>query len=121
MLGLLRAGDPGEWIEGELAATLGVDAAHLRPAGAAGLPVELGRMLLGGRAVVLREAPSEIARLHGAAAPLVCSDALVRVARSGCGFAVLALGSREAGFFAAGCEAPLALLGRAVEAALDRA
>ncbi len=129
VLGLLRAPDRLEWIETELAATLGLDAAHLWRASAQGpsseiggaIPVELGRMLLGGRDVVLRDEPTEIARLHGAAAPLVRSDALVRVARSGGGFALLALGSRETQFFAAGAEAPLALLGRAVEAALDRA
>lgn len=122
VLGLLRAGAPMEWIETELAATLGLDAAHLRIAGPDGaLPAELGRRLLGGREVALRCAPSEAARLHGAAAPLVRADALVRVLLRGGGLALLALGSREPAFFAAGSEAPLALLGRAVEAALDRA
>ncbi len=124
VLGLLRAREPLEWIETELAATLGLDAAHLWLATVEGhgtLSVELGRRLLGGRDVTLRESPSEIARLHGAAAPLVRSDGLVRVARRRGGFALLALGSREPAFFASGSEAPLALLGRAIEAALDRA
>ena len=124
VLGLLRASAPLEWIETELAATLGLDAAHLWLAsdGPRGIPVELGRMLLGGRDVVLRATPTtEIARLHGPAAPLVRSDALVRVARCRGSFGLLALASREPDFFAAGAQAPLALLGRAVEAALDRA
>ena len=106
----------------ELAATLGIDAAHLFAAAADGprtVPVELGRMLLGGRDVVLRGDVRETGRLHGAASPLVRSEALLRVRGRGDSFALLVLGSREPDAFA-GADAPLLLLGRAVEAALDR-
>ena len=116
VLGLLRARDPLEWVEAELAPTLGLDAAHVWCCGPA-FPEMLARQLLGGRDVSLRTAGSP--GLHGAAASLVRSEALVRVAGRA-DLAVLALGSREERFFAAGAEAPLALLGRAVEAALDR-
>jgi uncharacterized protein YigA (DUF484 family) len=137
ILGLLRAAVPREWIETELAATIGLDAAHLPPA----LPLEDARILLRGRDVVLRTARgpdaapapgdpapdasgrgdtvSDAARLHGAAAPLVRADALLRIRGRGDRFAILALASREPDAFA-GADAALVLLGRAVEAALDR-
>lgn len=124
LLGLVRAADPLEWIGAELALTLGVDAAHLcldvpRP-WCRTLPSGTARVLLGGREVVLRHAPGALAALHGEAAPLVRTDALVRVAPSGAPVGLLALGSRDEAALAGGCEAPLALLGRAVAAALER-
>ena len=119
VLGLLRARDTLEWVEVELAPTLGLDAAHLWRCGSGqAIPEALARQLLGGRDVSLRGAGGS-AGLHGAAASLVRSEALVRVAGHS-GLAVLALGSREERFFAPGAEAPLQMLGRAVEAALDR-
>ena len=121
LLGLIRASDPFEWLELELAATLGVDSAHLRmeQAGRLGGPDNV--RLLAGRAVVYREAVTDGAALHGAAAALVARDVLVRV-RPGFGPpGVLALGSRDDGLPGPGSESALALLAAAIEAAIDRA
>jgi uncharacterized protein YigA (DUF484 family) len=114
LLGLIRAADPLEWIETELAATLAIDSAQLLLGDAA----EPG--LLNDRDIVFRDHPTD-ASLHGPAADLVSRDVLIRI-RPGFGPpGVLALGSRDGGLPGPGMEAKLALLASALEAALDRA
>ena len=126
LLGLIRASDPIEWLEHELAATLGIDAAHLclegdasrasvRPLGG------LAARLMGGRDIVFRETITEGAALHGPAADLVRRDVLVRIQPNFGPTGVLALGSRDEGLPGPGSEGALALLRAALEAALDRA
>ncbi len=115
LLGLIRASDPLDWLDHELAGTLGVDAAHLRF-----LPSEETRRLLGGRDIVFRETVTDGGALHGAAASLVRRDVLVRVRRGLRPACVLALGSRDDGLPGPGSEGPLGLLASALEAALDR-
>ena len=121
VLGLIATSDPVEFVHGELPVLLGIDAASLcaepgRP-GAHALPPGTIRRLLGPHEVVFRDAPSDTARLHGAAAPLARVDALVRLSGGG----LLALASREPNRLHPGQGAsPLAFLGRAVSAALQR-
>ena len=122
VLALIRAPDPAEFVHAELAGLLGLDAATLcaedgRPGARLLLRGAVTR-LLGPREVVFRDAPSEAAMLHGAASPLAQVDALVRLS----GGALLALASRDRCRLHPGQgAAPLAFLGRAVSAVLERA
>ena len=118
LLGLIRTSDPLEWIEAELAGTLGVDSAHLWLAGE-GRPD--GTRLLGGRDIVFRERVTDGVVLHGAASALVLRDVLVRVRPDVGPPGVLALGSRDEGLPGPGSEPALSLLASAIGAAIDRA
>ncbi len=121
VLTLIRTPDPAEFVHAELAGLLGLDAATLcaedgRP-GTRALPRGAVTRLLGPREVVFRDGPSETAMLHGAASPLAQVDALVRLS----GGALLALASRDRSRLHPGQgAAPLAFLGRAVSAVLER-
>ena len=121
VLALIRAPEPAEFVHAELAGLLGLDAATLcaedaRP-DARPLPRGAVSRLLGPREVVFRDRPTETAVLHGAASPLAQVDALIRLS----GGALLALASRERCRLHPGQgAAPLAFLGRAVSAVLER-
>ncbi len=122
VLALIRTPEPVEFIHAELAGLLGLDAATLCAedgrSGTRKLPQGAVSRLLGPREVVFRDAPSDTGLLHGAASPLAQVDALVRLS----GGALLALASREHCRLHPGQgAAPLAFLGRAVSAVLERA
>ena len=120
VVSLMGSDDPAPWVEAELPALLGLDAAslcveHYRP-GTRRLPAGTVRRLLGGRDVVFRDHPADAALLHAEAAPLARRDALVRVPG---GPALLALACRDRGALPGEAEgAALAFLGRALGAAL---
>lgn len=113
VLALVRAPDPADCVATELPALLCIDAATL----CLTVPAGMVTRLLGRRDVVFREAPPDARTLHGAAAPLAAVDALVRLAGGG----LLALASRDRSRLHPGQGVrPLAFLGRAVSAALER-
>jgi len=120
VLALIRTADAAECIATELPALLGIDAVTWCSEGRGApqtLPPGMVARLLGRREVVYREAPTETRLLHGAAAPLAQVDALIRLA----GGALLALASRDRSRLHPGQGVrPLAFLGRAVSAALER-
>lgn len=128
VLVLLATDDPAECVASEFPAVLGIDAAHLcvEAAGAlAPLPgirsLAPGTVaeLLGTRAVLFRSDAGDRVLLHGEAAPLALSDALVRV--PGDPPALLALAARDAAALDP-CQGTgaLAFLGRALTVALGR-
>ena len=118
VLALVRAPDLADCVSAELPALLGLDAATLCLAhGPNRMPPGAVARLLGKRDVVFRDAPTDARLLHGAAAPLARVDALVRLADG----ALLALASRDRSRLHPGQGTrPLAFLGRAVSAALER-
>lgn len=118
VLALIRTADPAECIATELPALLGIDAATLcAEGGPHALPPGMLTRLLGRRDVVYRDPPTDTRLLHGAAAPLAQVDALIRLT----GGALLALASRDRSRLHPGQGTrPLAFLGRAVTAALER-
>lgn len=127
VLALLRTADPLGCLAHELPERLGIDAVALCAEadlpGARWLPPRTVARLLGGRQAIVRAAPTDERLLHGSAASLARSDALVRVPLAVP--ALLALASRDAAALegdAAGSGAGLTLgfLGRAVAAALER-
>ncbi len=124
VLVLIAAADAAECVASELPAILAVDAAGLCAEGlvlrgARRLPPGSVARLLGGRAVVFRDAGEDAAMLHAEAAPLARHDALVRV--PGDAPALLALAARHPGALDPGQGAgALAFLGCAVAAALRR-
>lgn len=121
VVALIGAPDAAEWVQAELAALLGLDAATLctedgRP-GTQRIPHGITARLLGRREVAFRDAPPDAKLLHGAAAPLARVDALVRLAAG----SLLALASRERSRLHPGQGTrPLAFLGRALAAAHER-
>lgn len=124
MVWLIGVDDPVAAIAGELALALDTDTASLcletpHP-GTRTLPAGMTARLLGGRDVVVRERPTECDLLHGDGAPLVAVDALVRLPLAQRGLGLLALGSRDPAAWTPAAEAPLALLGRGIAAALTR-
>jgi uncharacterized protein YigA (DUF484 family) len=119
VLALMRTPDPVEWVTTELPALLGIDAAQLCTEGAGHRTLPPGTLLrlLGRQEVVYRDPPTDTRLLHGAAAPLAQVDALVRLNNE----TLLALASRDRSRLHPGQGArPLAFLGRAVSAALER-
>lgn len=124
VVALLRAADPLDWIGMDLPGLLGLDAASLclpRSAqGARTVPAATIKRLLGGRDVVFRQAPSETRLLHGEAAALARTDALVRVPLDS-GEGLLALASRDRRrLHAEQGSGPLVFLARSLAAALER-
>lgn len=127
VLALLAAPEPLAAIA-ELPDLLGVESLGLcaeRPAPPGFRTLEegaLARLLPGAMPAVLRAAPEPDASLHGEAAPLVCSDALLRLPDMDGRPALLALGAREAHAFQPGQATDLLqFLAAAVAAALGRA
>jgi len=117
-LALMAAADPIECISAELPALLGVDAVSLcaehRGRGVHTVPRGAVGVLLAGRDVVFRDAPSDGAMLHAEAAALAQHDALVRVPAEK-GPSLLAIASRDrAAIDPAQGAAALTFLGRAV-------
>lgn len=132
VVALIHARDPVETVAQEFPALLNLACATLAaepdpyqppPNGVRLLPKGMVGQLLGrGRDAVIRAEPSEVAMLHGEAAPLVARDALVRVDLPGGRAALLVLGARVAGALPLRqSTATLGFLGRAVTAALARA
>ena len=124
VLALMRAQSPVESITAELPVLLAVDAASLCiesdiPGGRV-LPAGQVARLLGGRAVVFRDAGPDAGLLHGEAARLARREALVCI--PGCGPpALLALTSRdEDALDPVQGTGALAFLGRAIAASLGR-
>ena len=124
VLALLAGRDAAETVTQEWPALLGVEAVsllregpparHWRPLARGGA----GLLLPRGRESLLRDAGAPDPALHGAAAPLVAREALLRLD----GTALLALGARDPGRLPLrGSGAPLAFLARAAAAALARA
>lgn len=122
VLALIAACDVAECIVSHFPSILAVDAASLcaEPPGLPGarmLPPGGVARLAGERAVLIREAVSDAALLHGEAAALARHDALIRI--PGEPAALLALAAREAGVLdKRQGPAALAFLGRAVAQAL---
>jgi hypothetical protein len=120
VVALIGSDDPPSWVETELPALLGLDAAALcleqyRP-GTRRLPIGTVRRLLGARDVVFRDNPADAVLLHAEAAPLARRDALVRVPGAQ---ALLALACRDRSALPGGADgAALAFFGRALGAAL---
>ncbi len=120
VIALIRADDVADFIQSELPALLGVDAAtwctengregtHRVPFGT------VGRLV--GRTVVFRDPPPDAKLLHGSAAPLARVDALVPLAPG----SLLALASRERSRLHPGQGArALLFLGQALAAAQER-
>ena len=124
VLALIQAASAPECIAAEFPALLAVDAAAL----CAEAPLEGARLLppgtiarlLGGRAVLFRDAGSDATLLHGEAAELARHDVLVRIPGEGPP-ALLALVARDRAVLdpSQGAGA-LTFLGRAIAAALRR-
>ncbi len=125
VLALLRADRVAECVTLELPALLRVDGASLCMEGTAHrdarpLPDGTVGRLLGGRTVCFRTAAGDARLLHGEAAGLARTDALVRVPWHGAA-AMLALVTRDDAALDPGQgTGALAFLGRAVGAALGR-
>ncbi len=123
VLALIAAPDPVDCVSHALPGLLGVDAAALCTeadrAGMRPLPPGTIARLLNGRAVRCRTSPDDAALLHAEAARLARRDALTLVPWNGPP-TLLALASREPEALDAG-PGPLAFLGQAIGAALDRA
>ena len=122
VLALIAAGSPIEWLTQALPGLLGMDAASLcaeATPGARPLPRGDVARLLGPRAVVVREVPTETALVHGEAAALATIDALIRVPLPTPALLAIAARKRSALHPRQG-EAALAYLGRAVAAVLVR-
>ena len=126
VLALLRSADPADCVTGELPGILAVDGAQLcveaeRP-GTRLLPDGTVARLLGGRAVLFRDAPGDddARLLHGEAAGLARRDALVQVPGEGPPALVALCVRNESGLDPAQGAGALAFLGRAVAAALGR-
>lgn len=124
VLALIRAGDAVECVAAELPALLAVDAASLCleapwPGARAVAPGTVAR-LLGGRAVVFRDASAEAHVLHGEAARLARHEALLRLPGEGPA-GLIALAARDAApLDPAQGLGPLAFLARAVAAKMGR-
>ena len=97
VVGLLHAGDVAEYVSDVLPGMLGVDAAALCFEGFAprwrSLPPGAVKLLLNGRAVVVRDRPADALLLHAEAALLAERDVLVRLEHGRP--ALLALVSRD--------------------------
>ncbi len=125
VLALMRASDTLDCLTGEVPGLLGLDAVALcveaELPGARRLPDGTVARLLGGRAVVFRDDPTDASLLHAEAARLARHDALASVPQIGVP-ALLALVARERCLLEPGQgTGALAFLGRAVAAALARA
>lgn len=127
VLALVAAADAQSAIAG-LAELLGVESVTLcaeRPAPRGFRTLEDGavaRLLAGSAPALLRTAPPADPDLHGEAAPLIGSDALLRLPGIAGRPALLALGAREADAFQPGQATDLLqFLAAAVAAALGRA
>ncbi|WP_424137797.1 hypothetical protein [Roseomonas chloroacetimidivorans] len=119
---LIGAPDPLGVVSAEWPVLLGLEAATLAAEATPSpalrdLPAGTIARLMGGREVVLRDAPSDAAMLHGEAHPLIARDALARL--PGPEPRLLVLGAREAGRIPQrGATAPLRLLAHALARAL---
>lgn len=125
VLALLRAPDPADCIAQEFPPLLGIDAASLCAEGdpipgARGLPRGTIERLLDRRTVAFRASGEDGRLLHGEAAALGRTDALVRIPGEGPP-AMLALVARdEAALDPSQGTGALTFLGRAIAAALGR-
>jgi uncharacterized protein YigA (DUF484 family) len=124
VLALISSQDPLDWVTQDLPSLLGLDAASLcmertTLSGARSLATGDVARLLGPRAVLVREQPTEKNLLHGEAAALASIDALIRVPLRTP--ALLAIASRKcAALHPRQGEAALAYLGRAIAATMLR-
>jgi uncharacterized protein len=123
VLRLIAATDPVDCITAEMPSLLGLDAvalcAEFPLAGTNRLPRGAVSALMGGRDVLFRDAPTDMAMLYGEAAALARRDALVRVPMQA-GAAVLALASRGgASLDRSQGAGALTFLGRSTAAALE--
>lgn len=121
VLALMRAPDPGWFLQHDLPALLRLDSARLcveqlQP-GAFPVPCGTIAATLGQRQAVMRDEPL-LPLLHGEAAALAGREALVRVPVQGAP-ALLALACRDGHALAGATTAVLAFLGQAIAAALD--
>jgi hypothetical protein len=122
VLALIAATNPIEFLTHALPGLLGMDAVSLCAEATKGArPLAAGEVarLLGPRAVLVREHPTETDLLHGEAAALATIDALIRVPLPTPAMLAIAARRRSALHPRQG-EAALAYLGRAVAAALLR-
>ena len=123
VLALLRSSDPLDWLSNDLPGLLGLDAAHLCAEsslpGARHLRDGDVASLLGAHAVLVREATTDAAELHGEAACLARAEALVRVPLPGKP-ALLALAARKPAALPREGAPALVFLGQALAAALQR-
>ena len=119
---LIGAPDPLAVVSAEWPDLLGLESAALAEEGPPSpalrdLPAGAIGRLMGGREVLLRDAPEDAARLHGEAHPLIVRDALALL--PGGRPRLLVLGAREAGRLPLrGATAPLRLLAHALARAL---
>ena len=124
VLALIAADQVFECVTAELPTVLAVDAVSLcaeaELPGTRAVPPGTVDRLLGGRAGAFRDAPTDVALLHGEAAGLARVDALVRVPLAGAP-AMLALAARDVmALDPAQGVGGLAFLGRVIAAALLR-
>lgn len=121
VLALMRATDPVGCVAHAWPGLLGLDAAHLcveahRP-GARAVPPGTVAGVLGSRDALVRPGGGPL--LHGEAALLARTEALVRVPWRGGAPALLALACRDGRGLAGAGAGPLGFLGQALAAALD--
>jgi hypothetical protein len=118
VLALIREPAPLEWVSGDLAGLLGLDAARLCVEGAHGVPEGTVARVLGGRDVVVRQGGGDAALLHGEAAGLAVHDALLRLPLRAGAPTLLALAARD-GSLLEGDETALGFLAAALAARIE--